>query len=321
MQTAEKIPVLVYSDDGRDVDDIEAITYLAGSPNVEIVGVVATHMIPDRRAMIARAVLNGLGKTGVPVGVGSIFTTGKEDENLLKYLREHTIRGRTYEGEGLIECFPDGVDLIEDLADHYGDKLKVAVLAPMTDLAKAAERSPDVFRRIGGLFIQGQALVDDGVLSPDPAAYNLAEDMEAATRVFGFQDDIPLTLVGKYAAYQAPLTRSDFERLASTGNPVGTYMKTHAEKGIECFAERAPQVFNRVFGVAPDQVGQLNELSKPYDALVAKTIANPEGLIATHVGHHALIGMTSEDHGVSDSAALKRELMDTMLHALRGNPA
>jgi inosine-uridine nucleoside N-ribohydrolase len=316
MQTVEKTPVLIYSDDGRDVDDIEAITYLAGSPNIEIAGIVTTHMIPDRRAMIARAVLNGLGKNDVPIGVGSIFTTGKEDETLLKYLREHTVRDRTYEGEGLIETFPDGMDLIEDLTDHYGDKLKIAVLAPMTDLAKVAERSPRLFKRIGGLFIQGQAVVEDATLSPDPAAYNLAEDMEAATHVFRFQDEIPFTMVGKHAAYQVPLLRSDSERMSATGNSVGMYMKTHAEKGIECFAERAPQIFTRVFGVMPNQVSQLNELSKPYDALVAMAIANPRGRIANHIGHHTLIGMTPEDTGVADAAELKRDLMNTMMRAL-----
>lgn len=76
---SEKIPVLVCTDAGRDVDDIKAITYLAGHNAAEIAGMVTTHMIPDRRAFIARAVLDNLGCPGVPIGTGSVFPLGKED--------------------------------------------------------------------------------------------------------------------------------------------------------------------------------------------------------------------------------------------------
>lgn len=313
----ETTPVFVYTDDGRDVDDIEAITYLAGCDNVEIVGVTTTHMIPDRRAMIVRAVLNNLGLSHVPIGVGSIFPIGKEDESLVRYLREHTIQGRTYEGEGLIECFPDGVQLINDAVDTYGSALRIAALAPLTDLAKAAQENPTGFAKIGGLFIQGQAIVKDGRLAPDYAAYNLSEDKEAAEQIFSFQDNVAMTLIGKHAAYQAPLDREDFDTLAATGNRTGSYMRTHAIKGIECFAERSPEIFSRVFRVSADRVGELQELSKPYDALVAKAIANPGGLITQYVGRHALIGMSAERHGVEDPVALKADIMDTMLKALR----
>ena len=318
--THETKPVLIYTDDGRDVDDIEAIAYLAGCPNIEIVGLVTTHMIPDRRALIARAVLNNLGKFNVPIGVGSVFPMDKEDELLTAYLRQHTIQGRTYEGEGLIECFADGATLINETIEQYGQDLQIAVLAPLTDLALTARRYPDNFRRIGGLYIQGQATVSNGLLVPDAAAYNISEDKEAAVRVFEFQDDIRMTLVGKYAAYQVSFTRGDFDLFEATGNPVGFYLKKHAENGLACFAERDPETFERVFGVSADQLHALNELSKPYDALVAKAIARPEGLLAECVGHHALIGMTEQNHGVEDAQALRLELLSTIMGALRQAP-
>jgi inosine-uridine nucleoside N-ribohydrolase len=318
MITPETVPVLVYTDDGRDVDDIEALAYLAGAEETEIVGVVTTHMIPDRRAFIARAVLNGLGSPDTPIGVGSVFPLGKEDELLGRYLREHTIENRTYEGDGLIECFPDAIDLIHQTIDTHGPDLRIAALAPLTDLAKAAERDRENFTRIGGLFIQGQAIVEDGRLQPDPAAYNLKEDMEAATRIFALQDDIPLTLVGKWAAYKIPLLRSDFERFAGTSNPVGAYLKTHAEKGIACFAERAPEIFERVFKVSPDRLEDLQELSKPYDALVAVSIARPAMLGTVSIGHHTLIGMSPETSGIEDEHIdeVKAHVMRTIVAGL-----
>ena len=312
------IPVLIYTDAGRDVDDVEAITYLVGSPNVEIVGVVTTHMIPDRRAFIARTVLDNLGKTDVPIGVGSIFPIGKDEEVLAKYLKEHTIEGKTYEGEGLIECFHDGVDLIHELIGKYGSQLKIAVQAPLTDLAKAALKDEENFCKVGGLYIQGQAIVDGLTLLTDNNAYNIKEDEEASRIIFGLQDRIELTFVGKHAAYEVPFLREDFALLASTGNPVGRYLKIHAEKGLECFAIRAPDIFKRVFGVDANKVHELKKLSNPYDALVAKAIGKPDDLSGVKVGKHTLIGMNENNTGVEDPELVKSDLMNTMLKALKG---
>jgi inosine-uridine nucleoside N-ribohydrolase len=317
------IPVLAYTDDGRDVDDIEALVYLAGHSAVDLVGVVTTHMIPDRRAFIVRKILDHLGVHEVPIGVGSIFPIGKEDQQLVKYLREHTIDNITYEGHGLIECFPDGIDVIHESIAKYGSALKIAALAPLTDLAWAAERDEKHFCEIGGLYIQGQAIIENGRLVPDPAAYNLKEDLEAAYRIFSLQDRIPFTLVGKHTAYHIPLTRRDFAEFSATGNRVGAYLETHAIKGIECFARRDPEVFRRVFNIDPSSLSDLDELSKPYDALVAKAIANPTGLISLQFGHHRLIGMSATDSGIviSEQDSVKNDIICTILDALLSRKA
>lgn len=320
MIAPEKIPILVYSDDGRDVDDIEAMTYLAGEQSTEIVAGVTTHMIPDRRALIMREVCKYLGLPNRPIGVGSIFPLGKEDELLVSYLRQHTIQGKSYEGEGLIECFPPATEVIHQTIDRYGSDLAIMALAPLTDLAQAARYDRENFCRIGGLFIQGQAIIEDGRLAPDPAAYNLKEDMEAATEIFALQDDVPLTLVSKHLAYTVPLLRSDFVQFEATGNPVGKYLKIHAEKGIESFADRDPETFERVFKLPADRLDELEDISKPYDALVGVALAHPEMLEATQVGRHTLIGMSPELPGVLPDrvGALKTHLMATIMRGLTG---
>ncbi len=317
----QKKPVLVYTDDGRDVDDIEAIAYLTGHPNIDIVGIVTTHMIPDRRATIARALMNSFGIQDVPIGVGSVFPIGKEDEDLVKYLREHTVDNMSYEGMGLVECFPNGIDLIHDTIDKYGPDLSIAVLAPATDLAKAIQADSNHFAKVGGLYIQGQAKVEDSRLVPDTAAYNLKEDMEATEFVFGMQDWVPMTFVGKWAAYQIPLTKDDFAEFADSNHPAGKYLDVHAHKGLECFVKRAPDIFKKVFGV-PEEMDayegfeQLENLSNPYDAVTVMALTEPQLFSGQSVGQHTLIGMTKEDPGIKDTAILKNELMNKILYAL-----
>jgi inosine-uridine nucleoside N-ribohydrolase len=257
-----------------------------------------------------RAFMTHLGRPTIPIGVGSIFPLGKENELLVRYLHEHTIRGVTYEGDGLIECFPSAGSVIIDAVRTYGEALKIAALAPLTDLAIAVREYPEEMRSVGGIYIQGQATVENGRLVPNPEAYNIQQDMEAATIVLALQDRVPFTFVGKHAANQVPLGRAVFDAFAATGNPAGSYLRTHAIKGMQCFAEREPELFRRLYEASPDV------LSKPYDAVVAARIARPELLAPVYLGRHALIGMTPETPGVPDAERLRGNIVGTIMHAL-----
>lgn len=313
----KKKKVLIVTDDGRDVDDIEAIVYLLGRKDVEIVGFIATHMIPDKRARILRLMMLHFGKKNMPIGVGSVFPIGKEDVILEKYLKEHNIDGISYEGDGLLENFPNGEQLILHMIQKYKKDLQIAVFAPSTDLAKAANSNPKLFSQIGGFFIQGQALVKNGKLFPDYQAYNLNEDNIATETIFSFQDRIPFTFVGKHAAYQTPLMKSDFERFTNTGHPVGRYLTTHAKKGIECFVKRAPQIFEKVFHHPASDYQNLKELSKPYDALAAMAMVDQSGMNPVRVGIHTLIGMSENNNGITDPVLVKKNMMDGILRGLK----
>ncbi len=298
-----KIPVLVYTDIGRDVDDVLAICYMAGNPLIEIVGVVTTHMIPDRRAMIARALLDSLRLESVPVGVGSIHTLDRDSE-VPRYLKHHKVNGATYEGIGLIPCFQSAKKVMIDCIEKYGKSLMVSVQAPLTDLAKITEQLGGV----GGLFIQGNARLDTGTLEPHSVAYNISEDFRASIRVFHeLRNKVPFTIIGKHAAYQCKLETDDFEAFRRKGTVAGKYLFDHAKAGIECFAQRDPHSFSQVFkGKTIDEVGIS---SNPYDALLAMAMAHPEMFAFEEFGNHRLAGMLPETHGIVDATASKAHLL------------
>ena len=323
-----RTPVLVYTDIGRDVDDLEALTYLAGSPQIEIVGVVTTYMIPKVRAQIARAVLDSFDLSRVPVGIGSVFPLGsKGSVELRKYLVEHQIERVSYEGVGIItkrskQPTTKGDKIIINAVKKYKDQLVIAVLAPPTDLARVILKKRVLFQKIAGFFFMGQALQEGGKLTPDPTAYNFAQDMVASRILLELQDYVPMTFLTKFAAYATPLNRTDFAQFEKTSHPVGKYLMIHAVKGLECFVKRAPDIFKRVFQIPAHEDAngaflKLQKLSNPYDALTVMAIVRPELFSPVRVGMHKLIGLSLEYNGISNPAKVKSELMNTMLNALK----
>lgn len=67
-----RIPVLLDTDPGSDIDDALAIAYLLRQPRCELVGITTvTGEKPEQRAEIAAAICEDAGRTDVPIHVGA----------------------------------------------------------------------------------------------------------------------------------------------------------------------------------------------------------------------------------------------------------
>ena len=72
------------------------------------------------------------------------------------------------------------------------ESMYLLVIGPLTPLADAISADTEgCLKKIGALYIQGQAVVDDesGLLKPWDIAFNIREDLEGATEVF---DQVPI---------------------------------------------------------------------------------------------------------------------------------
>src|SRR5918998_4775801 len=71
-------PVLLDTDIGSDVDDLLALALLAGSPEVELIGVTTVYGDTVLRARMTRLVLDQMERRAVPIGIGARETlTGR----------------------------------------------------------------------------------------------------------------------------------------------------------------------------------------------------------------------------------------------------
>ncbi|MGD2174792.1 MAG: nucleoside hydrolase, partial [Candidatus Brocadiaceae bacterium] len=66
----DRVPVLLDTDIGSDIDDAVCLTYLLAEPRCDLLGVTTVTGEPGRRAMLADAICRAAGREDVPIYSG-----------------------------------------------------------------------------------------------------------------------------------------------------------------------------------------------------------------------------------------------------------
>ncbi|MFQ6552063.1 nucleoside hydrolase [Aestuariibius insulae] len=175
-------PILIDTDPGQD--DAVAILLALASPELEVKAItaVAGNVPLALTSANARKVCELAGRPEIAVHAGC-------DHPLERPLvtAEH-VHGKTgLDGADLrapVMALQDkhGVDAIIDLAREV-DGLTICALGPLTNVATALTRAPDVAGRIREIVLMGGAYFEVGNISP-AAEFNIFVDPEAAKAVF-----------------------------------------------------------------------------------------------------------------------------------------
>jgi purine nucleosidase len=175
------------------VDDALAIMLALHSPAIRLLGVTTVYgnTPPDQAALNTRFLLQRLGLEGqVPVIQGAAATLKRGVSRPASEIHGTDGLGGVYrrfvEAGGHLAPAPqysgDAVDLILDHAGRFGRDLTLIATGPITNVALAFERAPEVFRRIGRLLIMSGAVEIAGNISP-LAESNASRDPEALSLV------------------------------------------------------------------------------------------------------------------------------------------
>jgi len=182
---AGTVPRKVILDCDPGIDDAFAIAFACGHPGLELCGVttVAGNVGLDRTTANALAVLEFLGRPGVPVAAGSPAPL------LRPFADARDVHGESGLGSASLPA-PHGkpadahaVDfLIEKITATPGEVTLVAT-GPLTNIALAVRRHPPLTGQVADFIIMGGS-AGRGNVTP-AAEFNIACDPEAAAIVFG----------------------------------------------------------------------------------------------------------------------------------------
>lgn len=120
-------------------------------------------------------------------------------------------------------------EFINEMAGIYEGELELVVIGPLTNIAAALGRYPDLSKKIKGLIMMGGAA---GFGNVTPAAeFNIYADPHAAAAVF--QSGIPIDMYGLDVTNRALITDDEIAALRATGKAIPVIccdmMKTYAD--------------------------------------------------------------------------------------------
>src|SRR5260370_23726507 len=207
-------PVIFDTDMGRDVDDILALTVLAKSPELKLIGVTTVCGNTPLRAGITKVTCDLLGCGGTDVLSG-------EKEPLTG--RQITWAGHEgYGGHNLdkaeVSTTPGAVDYLLEKANRFAGELEVLATGPLTNIASAIKKDAAAFSKIKHLYLMG------GAFWLNRPEHNIKSDPEAAEIVF--DSGIPITALGLDVTLRVLLEADDLREIAKVGRGLAHYLKT-----------------------------------------------------------------------------------------------
>ena len=256
----ERRRVILDCDPGHD--DALAILLAAASPALELEAIttVAGNQTLDKVTLNARRVCTVAGITGVPIAAGC-------DRPLR---RQRIVAGAIHGASGLdgVDWDAPSVDLdprhaADVIADHalrdVGGPLTLIAVGPLTNVATALQRKPEIAGRLERIVIMGGAI---GLGNWTPSAeFNIVADPEAAEAVFA--SGCPITLVPLEVTHRALATQSVIDRIAALDTPVAAMSVAL----MRFFAE----TYERVFGFPAPAVHDPCAVAAAIDATVVPT--------------------------------------------------
>jgi purine nucleosidase len=212
--------IIVDTDPGQD--DAVAILLALGSPKeLEVLGIVAVagNVGVHQNAKNALKILELAGKTDVPVYVGC------ERPMRHKLVTAEYVHGKTgLDGPDLPEPAiktkeQHGVDFIIDtLRREPTGTVTLCALGPLTNLAMAFVKAPDIVAKVQEIVLMGGGLFEGGNVTP-AAEFNIYVDPEAADVVF--HSGITITQAPLDLSHFMLSTKARVERFRSLGNKTG----------------------------------------------------------------------------------------------------
>jgi len=216
------MPRRIIIDTDPGIDDAVAILLALATPEeLEVLGIVAVAgnlpLVQTERN--ARRVCELAGRAAVPVYAGC-------ERPILRplataeHIHRETARDRLLLPEPTIALQAQhGVDfLVETLRAAEAGTITVCALGPLTNIAMALVKAPEITGRIGELVVMGGACFKLGNVTPT-AEFNIHVDPHAAAAVF--ESGITITMLPLDVTHQLLTTGPRLDALRALGNRCG----------------------------------------------------------------------------------------------------
>ncbi|MEM7258136.1 MAG: nucleoside hydrolase [Pseudomonadota bacterium] len=228
--------IIVDTDPG--IDDAIALCYAMTHPRLEVMalttvfGNVDTPLATDNAARLCQ--LTG---TQIPVATGATAPL-----SIAANPHSYFVHGDN--GFGNIELpldnyqpsAKDAADTIIELVMTNPGQITLVAVGPLTNLALALQREPDIIRHVESVVVMGGVFDKRGNVTPFAEA-NAWNDPHAAKAVLCA--DWPLVILGLDVTHQVSFDREFFNTLADGNKTVGGFLRDAAQYYIDFYEQRS----------------------------------------------------------------------------------
>jgi inosine-uridine nucleoside N-ribohydrolase len=173
----QRIPVILDTDIGDDIDDTWALGLLLKCPELDVKMVIGDHGKTVYRTRLIARFLEIAGRTDIPIGIGvdqNAAGGGPQDE----WVRDYDLN--RYPGR----IHPDGVRAMIDLIMKSPEPITVIAIGPVPNLAVALELEPRIGQKARFAGMHGSVRRGYGSSREVHAEYNVKADIKSCQRVF-----------------------------------------------------------------------------------------------------------------------------------------
>jgi purine nucleosidase len=212
--------IIIDTDPGQD-DAVAILLALASPEDMEVLGItcVAGNVPLDLTSKNARIICELAGRSDVKVFAGCDRPLGRD-----LVTAEH-VHGKTgLDGPALpdpVMPLQDGhaVDfIIDQLREYAPGTITLCPLGPLTNIATALQKAPDIANRIAKIVLMGGGYFEGGNITP-AAEFNIYVDPQAADIVF--KCGAHIVVMPLDVTHKALVTKPRNDAFRNIGTPVG----------------------------------------------------------------------------------------------------
>ena len=172
---AAKIPVVLDTDIGDDIDDTWALATLLRSPELDLKLVTTTYGKAEYRAKIIARLLTAAGRTDVPIGLGEGGRNGAGGQQPL--VQDYKLAD--YPGK----IHQDGAGALIDLIEQSPEMVTVIAIGPLNTVAAALDRRPGIAKKAAFSGMHGSVRKGYGGNKVPSSEWNVKANVAAARKV------------------------------------------------------------------------------------------------------------------------------------------
>lgn len=276
-----RIPVIMDTDIGGDIDDAWALAMMLKMPQFDIKLITTSVGDVVSRAKIVAKMLERADRTDIPIGIGlpqvnmdCYYKGWAQDYDLNKY-------------PGII--YQDGVSAIIHTVKNCPDPVTILAIAPLTNLAAALQKWPGITARSRLVGMLGSIYCGYSGSATPSRECNIVNNIDAARQVFASDWDMLITPLDSCGTIR--LSSSQYAMVLESRDPM-------VEAVIENYAFWICRP-----GFAPNPQFTFSDLHRHtsvlFDTVAVYLADKPEMLEITTMG----LRITDEGFTIPDSAA------------------